>query len=231
MRYNSDLDWIEALSGGGPRQGAAIADLRLRVFSIILAHLKKAHVAKGIMSAVDATHLAEDCTQEAIINIQNQINNFRGESKFTTWIYVIAIRTVLAEVRRRQWREKALEEAQIGNNLPIWPIQELGPEQTFEQKEAWKLLSHIINNSLTPLQKRALIAHAFQDMPLDEVAEWMGSTRNSLYKLIHDARKRIKRALREEGLTHKDIIAIFDDKSETIHLKSQSKKLSDQRIL
>ena len=72
----------------------------------------------------------------------------------------------------------------------------------------WSALSKTL--FLTPLQRKALVAHAFQGMPLDLVAEWLGGNRNSIYKLIHDARKRLKAALLSEGVTHQDIIATFD---------------------
>ena len=81
------------------------------------------------------------------------------------------------------------------------------PERSLERRQAWALLVRLVESSLTPLQRKALAAHAFQGMPLDLVAEWLGGDRNSIYKLIHDARKRLKAALLSEGVTHQDIIA------------------------
>jgi len=155
--------------------------------------------------------LAEDCAQEAILIIQAKLDGFRGESQFMTWAFSVAIRVALGELRRRRWRQATIERAQLGQALPAWPIDELGPERSLQQREAWALLARLIDTELTQRQRSALIAHAFQEMPLDLVAEWLGTNRNSLYKLIHDARKRLKQALIAHGVSHTDLIALFDE--------------------
>ncbi|MGJ0506075.1 MAG: RNA polymerase sigma factor [Methylocystis sp.] len=122
--------------------------------------------------------------------MQSKLDQFRGDSQFTTWAYSIAIRVTLNELRRRRWRTSAIEAALLGDAMPNWPIKNPGPERSLEQQQAWTMLTELIETVLTPLQRKALIAHAFQEMPLDLVAEWLGTNRNSLYTLIHDARKR-----------------------------------------
>jgi len=154
--------------------------------------------------------LAEECAQESSLLIQSKLGQFRGDSQFTTWAYSIAIRVTLGELRRRRWQATKIEEARLGDAMPGWPIDEPGPERSLEQRQAWALLSELIESALTELQRKALIAHAFQDMPLDLVAEWLGTNRNSLYKLIHDARKRLKAALLARGVTHRELMAIFE---------------------
>jgi RNA polymerase sigma-70 factor (ECF subfamily) len=227
----SNADWLRALQKGGRNQQLALADLRARLLAASRAYLAKSYATQESMRSDDARHLAEDCTQEAILIIQSKLGDFRGESRFMTWAYSIAIRVVLGELRRRRWQETKIERAQLGQALPAWPIQEPGPERSLQQREAWTLLTRLIGTKLTPLQRTALVAHAFQGMPLDEVAEWMGSNRNNLYKLIHDARKRLKQALLEEGVTHKDLIAVFDEPKSGSHLRSEGKTSSVQRIL
>jgi len=160
--------------------------------------------------ALGPEDLAEECAQESALLILTKLDQFRGESQFTTWAYAIAIRVALGELRRQRWQTMAVQEARLGDVMPGWPIDEPGPERSVEQRQAWASLSELIETSLTPLQRKALIAHAFQDMPLDLVADWLGTNRNSLYKLIHDARKRLKAALQARGVTHRELIAIFD---------------------
>jgi RNA polymerase sigma-70 factor, ECF subfamily len=67
-------------------------------------------------------------------------------------------------------------------------------------------------------------------MPLDLVAEWLGTNRNNLYKLIHDARKRLKEALLAQGITHKDLIAVFDEPGSSSRLLPESKSYPVERI-
>ncbi len=172
--------------------------------------LSRKSASNARMIYVGHDDLTEECAQESVLLIQSKLDQFRGDSQFTTWAYSIAIRVTLSELRRHRWQATAIEEAGLGNAMPPWPIDNPGPERSLEQRQAWSLLSELIETSLTPLQRKALIAHAFQDMPLDLVAEWLGTNRNSLYKLIHDARKRLKAALLSKGVTHRELIAIFD---------------------
>ncbi|MFO1125878.1 MAG: RNA polymerase sigma factor [Methylocystis sp.] len=227
----SNSEWLTALQDGGRGQQSALAELRAKLVGAIRAYLAKNYAVEESLRSDEAQHLAEDCAQESILIIQSKLDGFRGESQFMTWAYSIAIRVVLGELRRRRWRQATIERAQLGQTLPVWPIQEPGPERSLQQREAWTLLTRLIDTKLTPLQRTALIAHAFQGMPLDEVAEWLNSNRNSLYKLIHDARKRLKQALLEEGVTHKDLIAVFDESISGSHLQSEGKTFSVQRVL
>ena len=227
----SNSDWLTALQQRDKGQELALAELRARLLGAIRAYLAKNYAAQESLRSDEAQHLAEDCAQESILIIQSKLDSFRGESQFMTWAYSIAIRVVLGELRRRRWRQATIERAQLGQALPVWPIQEPGPERSLQQREAWTLLARLIDTRLTSLQRTALVAHAFQGMPLDEVAEWLGSNRNNLYKLIHDARKRLKQALLEECVTHKDLIAVFDEPKSGSHLQSEGKTSSVQRIL
>jgi RNA polymerase sigma-70 factor, ECF subfamily len=211
MRQRSNSEWLTALREGGSSHEAALAELRLGLLGAIRACLTKRHAIQGSLHSEETQHLAEDCTQEAILIIQAKLDDFRGESQFMTWAFSIAIRVALGELRRRWWRQATIEKARLGHALPTWPIEEPGPERSLQQREAWALLTRLIDTALTPLQRTVLIAHAFQEMPLGLIAEWLGTNRNSLYKLIHDARKRLKQALLAQGLTHKDIIAVFDE--------------------
>jgi RNA polymerase sigma-70 factor (ECF subfamily) len=207
-----------------------VAELRKGLLGAIRAYLTKHYVIQGSLHSEETQHLAEDCAQEAILIIQAKLDGFRGESQFMTWAFSIAIRVVLGELRRRLWREAAIERAQLGQALPAWPIEEPGPERRLQQREAWAMLTRLIDTELTQRQRTVLIAHAFQEMPLDLVAEWLGTNRNSLYKLIHDARKRLKQALLAQGITHKDLIAVFDEPGSRSRLSPEGKSYPVERI-
>jgi RNA polymerase sigma-70 factor (ECF subfamily) len=208
-----------------------MAELRLGLLKSIRAYLSKHYVTQGSLHPDETQHLAEDCAQEAILIIQAKLDGFRGESQFMTWAFSIAIRAVLGELRRRRWRRAIIERAQLGQALPNWPIEEPGPERRLQQQEAWALLTRLIDTALTPRQRTALVAHAFQGMPLDLAAEWLGTNRNSLYKLIHDARKQLKQALLAQGITHKDLIAVFDAPGSSSKPSPEGKSPSVERVL
>jgi len=229
MRQRSNSEWLIALREGGRAQEAALAELRLALLGAIKAYLHK-QANPASLRFEDMQHLAEDCAQEAVLIIGTKFESFRGDSRFMTWAIAIAIRVVLGELRRRRWQESAIDEARLGQALPAWPIREPSPERTLQQRQAWSLLTRLIDTALTPLQRTVLVAHVFQGMPLDVVAEWLGTNRNSLYKLIHDARKRLKQALLAQGVTHKDLIAAFDEPASAPDRSPEGKIPSVQRI-
>lgn len=200
----SNAEWLSALGEAGLAREQAVKELRELLRRAISNFLSRQGASEG------SEDLAEDCAQETALLIQSKLDQFRGDSQFTTWAYSIAIRVTLGELRRRRWDAAKTAEARLGDAMPGWPIDEPGPERSLEQRQAWALLSELIETALTPLQRKALIAHAFQDMPLDLVADWMGTNRNSLYKLIHDARKRLKAAMLARGVTHRELMAVFD---------------------
>jgi len=206
----TNTEWLAALRETGQSQESAVKELRQLLRRAIFSFLSR----KGATNAAGPSHdhddLAEDCAQESALLIQSKLDQFRGDSQFTTWAYSIAIRVTLNELRRRRWQTSAIEAAHLGDAMPHWPIDNPGPERSLEQQQAWAILTELIETALTPLQRKALIAHAFQEMPLDLVAEWLGTNRNNLYKLIHDARKRLQAALLSRGVTHRELIAIFD---------------------
>jgi RNA polymerase sigma-70 factor (ECF subfamily) len=70
-------------------------------------------------------------------------------------------------------------------------------------------LSRIIATELTDKQRQALVAARIHGMPLEEVARRMGTNRNALYKLLHDARQRLKKRMMDEGLSPQDVLAAF----------------------
>jgi len=177
MRVRSNLEWLDALQSEGLVQEEALRDLRQGILRAVQAYLGKQFVGRGALSAEEAHHLAEDCTQEALLAVRKNLTGFRGDSQFTTWVYAIAIRTVLADLRRRRWREVKREPELLGERLPAWPVDEPstpGPDRSLQQEEAWRVLARVIESELTPRQRSALVAHAFDEMPLDEVAGLAG---------------------------------------------------------
>ncbi|MGH6795582.1 MAG: sigma factor, partial [Methylocella sp.] len=101
-----------------------MAELRKGLFGATRAYLSKHYVIQGSLHSEEAQHLAEDCAQEAILIVQAKLDGFRGESKFMTWAFSIAVRVVLGELRRRRWRQAAIERAQLWQALPAWPIED-----------------------------------------------------------------------------------------------------------
>ena len=71
-------------------------------------------------------------------------------------------------------------------------------------------VQQMIREELTDRQRKALTAIMIQGMPLEEVARRMNTNRNALYKLIHDARKRLQKKMIDKGISPQEVLATFD---------------------
>jgi RNA polymerase sigma-70 factor (ECF subfamily) len=84
------------------------------------------------------------------------------------------------------------------------------PESYTERQDVINLVDEAINRVLTERQRAALIAHAIDGVPIEEIARKMGTNRNALYKLIHDARLKLKKHLEDQGVTMDDLADLFE---------------------
>jgi RNA polymerase sigma-70 factor (ECF subfamily) len=133
-----------------------------------------------------------------MVAILSKLDDFRGQSKFTTWAYKFALYEAAAKIRKRAWQ---------GHELPLeaeeWPqVPDPGPapQGEVEMNDLLAAIREEIGTSLTPRQREVLVALALNEVPIDVLAERLGATRGALYKMLHDARKRLRAALAERGM-------------------------------
>jgi RNA polymerase sigma-70 factor (ECF subfamily) len=146
----------------------------------------------------------------------SHLDTFEGRSKFTTWVHKIAVRVALTELRRRRWRDFSLdamvEENEEGFSFPsLLEDASANPDTLTEQNDMLSRVGRLIDEELTEKQRQAMVATTIQGVPLEEVARQMGMKRNALYKLLHDARLRLKQRLAKEGLAPEDIWTVFEE--------------------
>jgi len=190
---STNEEWIDALQGPD-RDTAAIRELRRTLVRGLRAALQT-----RVPDRADA--LAEDFAQDALVKILDRLDTFRGESKLTTWAQKIAVRTALSELRRKRWENVSLQDiTPEGENpaptrSPTAPA-ETSPAEATSQQMLVERVRRVMEEELTERQRTALTA-VIRDMPIREVARRMDTNRNALYKVIHDARKNMKTALRD----------------------------------
>jgi len=207
----TNTDWLTDLRAPGPAREAALADLR----AIILAGLP--YALANWLSATDPQFdaLAEDVTQETLMRVLDRLDTFEGRSQFATWVHKIAVRVALTELRRRRWKDVSLD-AVLASDEGSAESQSMAvdaspsPEAILERADMLARVQHIILAELTDKQRQAMMAVGVKGLPLEEVARRMHMERNALYKLMHDARLRLKRRLLREGLTPEDVLAVFE---------------------
>ena len=199
----SNAEWLAALAPESPERSAAIADLR----QILVAGLRRG------MRRREFAEQAEDFAQEALVKILASLDSFREESRFVTWAHKIAIRVALTELRRKRWNDVSLDTLLVsseGESIPrALADPSIGPEAAAQRAASLERVLRYIREDLTEKQRTAMTAAILRGMPLEEVARRMSMNRNALYKLLHDARKRLRRRMLQDGISPDDILAAF----------------------
>ena len=194
--------WLAHLGSTGPDQQAALSDLR----DALLRGLRRALSHRANAGA----EFLEDVVQDALVRILDRLPQFEGRSRFLTWAMSVAIHVAMSELRRRRWKDVSLDEVTAGGDLaPERAIaDDPGPDAQSEREAILAAMHELIRTGLTEKQRAALLAE-LRGMPQDEIARHLGSNRNAIYKLTHDARKRLKRGLESAGFTAEDIGTAF----------------------
>lgn len=185
--------WLDALrAGGAEREEAArrLHALLLRAARFELGR-RRAMLAGTAHEAID--DLAVQCADDALSAILRKLDQFRFESRFETWAYKFAILEAAVRTRRRAWQER---------ELPIdpdaWtalPARTLDPAEDVELRERLGAIIDAVRTVLSPHQREVLGALVLADVPIDVLAERLGTTRGALYKTLHDARRKLRTAI------------------------------------
>jgi len=203
MQERTNEQWLTELRGPDPNE--ALADL----YDLLVRGLRAA--LGGRAGGVDAN--IEDFAQEALIRIINNLDSFRGESRFTTWAKKIAMNVALTELKRRRWRDVSLQDLLDRRPATGRGIADpqLSPEQVAFQNMVLARLRRIIDEELTDRQREAVVAVILEGMPIAEVARRMGTNQGALYKLLHDARQKLKLRMEAVGLSPPEVLAAFGE--------------------
>jgi RNA polymerase sigma-70 factor (ECF subfamily) len=206
----SNEEWIDDLTASGTIRETALIDLR----RIIRAGLPYSLSKYLTYSDPQFDALADDVVQETMLRALDHLHTFQGRSKFTTWVHKIAIRVALTELRRKRWEDISLDEilesSEAPDNLSFMESEDPGPDLIAVRGDLAAHIRRIIDEELTDRQRKALVAVGVHGMPVAEVARRMGMKRNALYKLMHDARLRLKSRLTLEGLSAEDVLEEFE---------------------
>jgi RNA polymerase sigma-70 factor (ECF subfamily) len=176
----------------------AVSDLRDMLFRGLSRSLSK-------HGRVDDAFL-EDVVQEASLRIIEKLGDFEGRSKFRTWAVTIAVRTAVSKMRKREWHNVSLDSvtanAEFDPHIAVDTSEAI--DQTNSRSKLLSKLKELIDSELTERQWTALTAE-LGGMPLPQIAEKLGTSTNSLYKLLHDARKKLRHGFEAAGFTIHDV--------------------------
>lgn len=205
--------WVKAIKDDGDERATALQDLREFVLRGIRGYLRtRSDLSK--LGIRDLEQLAQDTVQEALLKVQAKVDTFRGKSKFTTWATKIAINHLISELRRRRWQDISLqtvidEGTTLEQIIAAGPGHASNPSLTTERQMVWKSILSVVENELTERQRKALVATQLNGVPLAKAAEMLDTNTNNIYKLLHDARLKLKKKLTAQGLSPEYILSLF----------------------
>jgi RNA polymerase sigma-70 factor (ECF subfamily) len=191
--------WVRRLSAHGRERESAVEDLHALLLRATRFEIGRRDRPGSVAGSVGLDDLAVQAADDALLAILAKLRTYRGDSRFTTWAYKFALLEAAVKLRRRPWH---------GRELPLeadgWAqLLEDRRESPAGQAEASELIDAVrdaIAEVLTPRQRAVLVAITLNDVPIDVLAERRNTTRGALYKTLHDARRKLRKRLAEDGL-------------------------------
>ena len=191
-----DEDWPRRLREGAGDRDKAIEELR----SYMLRGL-----TRSLTHRYGGKIQVEDVAQVALMKILGALETFEGKSRFTTWAMSIATRIGISELRRHYYRDVSLDQSTAGDNLRFDIVDSAiqSAEQAAQKQTMFTLLQKLIDEYLSEKQKIA-IRGSLNGLPIEEIAVRLDSNRNAVYKLVHDARLRLRQGFEANGFYAED---------------------------
>lgn len=188
--------WIARLQGNQVTRDEAIEELR----RILLRGLSKSFGAGNSVGM----HL-EDVVQEALLKVLESLQQFQGRSRFTTWAMTIATRIAISKRRRKHFADVSLDSLSRdrGTTFDVTSVEQ-SPAEVVDQQGTIAVLQQLIDEVLTDRQRVAIRA-LLDGLPVEVIAEKTESNRNSVYKLIHDAKLKLRSGLEAAGVASDDL--------------------------
>jgi RNA polymerase sigma-70 factor (ECF subfamily) len=191
-------NWLRRLRADGAERERAFTELREILLRAARFEVGRRRATMPQLRGGDHDDIAQQSANDALVAILAKLDDYRGDSRFTTWVYKFALYESAAALRRRSWQ---------GREVPLeaehWPlIADRGstPDEDAETAELLGAVGEAIENELTEHQREILVAVTLNGVPIDVLAERLTTTRGALYKTLHDARRRLRESLSERGL-------------------------------
>ena len=191
--------WLDELHADGAIKDGAIARLHALLLRAARFEVGRRRPTLPHLRGDELDDIALEAADDAVMSVLRRLDDFRGASRFTTWAYKFALLEAAVKLRKRAWqgREVPLEP----ETWSVFSSTGLEPDLEAEQSELLATLQRAISEVLTPHQRRVLIALALNGVPIDVLADRLGTNRGALYKTLHDARRKLRRHLDECGLS------------------------------
>ena len=192
-------DWLRSLRADGIEGEHAVARLHALLLHAARFEVARRRTMLPHLRGNDLDDIANQAADDALVSVLRRLDDFRGASRFTTWVYKFALLEAAVTLRKRAWQSREVPlEAETWQGFATMALE---PGAQVEQIQLLETLQRAIAEVLTPHQRRVLVALALNGVPIDVLADRLSTTRGALYKTLHDARRRLRRHLDEHGLS------------------------------
>ncbi|MGH2835599.1 MAG: RNA polymerase sigma factor [Solirubrobacteraceae bacterium] len=192
--------WLERLHGPEAQRQAAIGQLHALLLRAARFELGRRRASAPQLRGGDLDDLAQQSADDALVALLGKLDDFRAESRFTTWAYKFALYEAAAKMRKRAWQGREVPlSAEAWSALASGRAQQ--PHSSAEMTELLAALREELEQRLSPHQREVLVALALNEVPIDLLAERLNTTRGALYKTLHDARAKLRAGLKARGLS------------------------------
>jgi RNA polymerase sigma-70 factor, ECF subfamily len=188
----------QSLRPGAPGHDEAVRDLHALLLRAARFEVSRRRAALSHVRGEELDDIAMQAADDALMAVLAKLDDYRGESRFTTWAYKFALLEAGVKLRRRAWQER--EVVLAGERWPALVDQHSDVHDALESREVLDALRAAMAETLTTHQREVFVALALNGVPIDVLAERLGSTRGALYKTLHDARRKLRRELTAAGL-------------------------------
>ena len=189
--------WVDGLSSSGAQRDQSLARLHELLVRIAGREVRRRAGSLQLVGP-EVDDLAHQAAADALLAITAKIGEFRGDSRFTTWAYKFVFFEVSTKIGRHFWRTKA---ATVTDDHWERLADRLAPrpEDAAEANELLDAVRGAVATDLTDHQRRLFLAIVVQGVPMDALAAQSGTSRNTIYKGLFDARRKVRASLEASG--------------------------------
>lgn len=191
--------WTRDLTATGAERDLAVE--RLHDLLLRAAHAEAGR-RRALYPEIAGPELDDICRQaadDAVVAVTRKLDSYRGASLFTTWAYGFVVLEVSVKLRRHAWRGGTIPTADDDATWNRLAVRGTAAQAKVESAELLRALRRAVQEELSPRQREVFVAVALNDVQIDVVAGKLRSTRGAVYKVLHDARRKLRLRLEREG--------------------------------
>ena len=191
-------EWLSDLRDPSPARDDAVRRLHALLLHAARFEVARRGPALAHLCGEELDGIALEAADDALSSVLRSLDDFRGHSRFSTWASKYALLEAAVKLRRRSWRARNLDPGPDGGAILFGARGT--PNDTAEDGQLLEAVRAAVREALTPQQREVLVALALDGVPIDVLAERLGSTRGALYETLHGARHTLRDRLTACGI-------------------------------